>query len=168
MTIEKEINSAITTSSGIERYIVYSRYFARITKYIKRSVAVMKNFHEDFSKYSAKFEKPLYFIGLGCIGMSIAIEYGKIKNQNLKKKGIFWVDTLTWHALASFIFPGFIISNSIHGCVLLLRKIVKNPKILNRMIIAFSFVWIPLMVNPIDNFTKFIMDHSLRLTYEKI
>jgi hypothetical protein len=168
MKIEKEVNSAITTSSGFDRYIIYSRYFARITKYIKRSVAVMKNFHEDFSKYSAKFEKPLYFIGLCCIGMNVAIEYRKIKNENLKKKGIFWIDTFTWHALASFIFPGFIISNSIHGCVLLLRKHVKNPKVLQWMIIGFSIVWIPLMVNPIDNFTKFLMDHTLRLAYDKI
>ncbi len=111
---------------SFERYLIYARYFARITKYIKRSVAVMNNFHDSFHNYSVRFEKPLKVLSLGCIGMNIATEYYKIRKESYKRKGIFFIDILTWHALASFVFPSLIISYSIHVFVLLLKRQLRS------------------------------------------
>jgi len=159
-TIEKEIN--------LERYLIYARYFSRITKYIKRSVAVMNNFHDSFHNYSIRFEKPLKFLSLSFIGLNIATEYYKVRNESYKRKGIFFIDIFTWHALASFIFPSFIISNSIHGFVLILKRYVRNQKTLNIICIGCSIIWIPAMVTPIDTITKILMDNSLRIVLNKL
>jgi hypothetical protein len=145
-----------------ERYFVYSKYFARMTKYINRSIKVMNNFHENFHNYSLKFERPLYYLGLGCIIMSIGIEFQKVKNESTRKKTIFFVDILTWHAFASFIFPGIIISNSIRRFTSLLKKVIIRQKLLHALSIGFSVCWIPAVVSPIDNFTTFILNNTTR------
>lgn len=146
----------------IERYFVYSKYFARMTKYINRSIKVMNNFHEDFHNFSRKFEKPFYYLGLGCIIMSVGIEYQKIKNDTRRKKTIFFIDMFIWHAFASFILPGLIISNSIRSFTSLLKRVVVRQKLLNTLCIGFSICWIPAVVSPIDYFTTFFLNNTTR------
>ena len=122
----------------------------------------MNNFHDSFQKYSGKFERPLFYLGLGCIAMTTSIEYSKLKNENKKIKCLFLVDTFQWHLFASFIFPSIIISNSIQGFVLLLKKYIKNQKLLQVLCIGFSVCWIPAVVTPIDNLTNLMLDNSTR------
>ena len=95
------------TGVNYERYFVYGKYFARITKYIRRSINVMNNFHDSFHKYSNKFERPLFYLGLGCIAMTTSLEYSKLKNENNKSKCLFLVDTFQWHLFASFYFSKY-------------------------------------------------------------
>jgi len=144
-----------------DRLVIYSRYFAKIPKYFNKAMKIVNNFGESVQIIFPKLEKPLFYIGLFFIFQEI-LQEDKLYNPDFKIKGLYLIDTLSWHFLASFLFPTLIIGNSVHYFVLVTQKWIKKKFLLQLICVSFSVVWISLLMNPIDNVTSLLLDQTIR------
>ncbi|KAJ1526947.1 hypothetical protein ONE63_008495 [Megalurothrips usitatus] len=85
-----------------------------------------------------------------------------------KKVFIAGADTLLWQTLASILIPGYTINRLCAGNYYLLKKATKLPKPTRKYITtAVGLLCIPFIVHPIDEFTTYAMDNSVRKWYHK-
>ncbi|KAK9876067.1 hypothetical protein WA026_011176 [Henosepilachna vigintioctopunctata] len=72
-------------------------------------------------------------------------------------------DTLTWQMLASVVIPGFTINRICALSTFLLRKSNMVSSTASRMIVpGIALASIPFIVKPIDHFTDYLLNNSLR------
>eukprot|EP00753_Platysulcus_tardus_P003290 PLAT12357.1.p1 GENE.PLAT12357.1~~PLAT12357.1.p1 ORF type:complete len:190 (+),score=16.08 PLAT12357.1:35-571(+) len=72
-------------------------------------------------------------------------------------------DTLLWQSLASVVFPGFVINRVVAGASFLLARASASPRgWLTALPTAIGMASIPLIVEPLDEFTHSLLDVTVR------
>jgi hypothetical protein len=148
-----------------DRFLVYSRYFAKIPKYFQKalkSFKLVKPYKASIKLISPKIERVFFYLGLGVIAYEIFNKFYNLKKSDSKFKNLFLIDTILWHCLASFLLPSLVIGNSVHYFVAALDKVIQNKKIHTLACVSFSVLWIYSMMSPMDKFAHFILDNSYR------
>jgi len=97
-----------------------------------------------------------------------------LKANNVKYKGkdvvfISCLDTTIWHMFASFIIPGFILKTTLNvsHSILSIGGRFRN-RFTSLTPILLGFALLPFMIQPVDNFTSYMMNNSLRKTYSHL
>lgn len=85
-----------------------------------------------------------------------------------KKVIIAGADTLLWQTLASVAIPGFTINRFCAVNYFMLKNYAKVPKPTRKYVTtALGLLCIPFIVHPIDEFTTYAMDNTIRKVYHK-
>jgi hypothetical protein len=155
-------------SNSKARFMVYSRYFARIPKYINKALKIVRKI-KKVNTYGTSIqmvfpimEKPLFALGILSMFHDVYFEYCKISHKNRKYRYLFMADQAVWHTFGSFIFPGIFISKSIEIFVLFSQKYIKNSNYLKCLSVGFSIVLIACSIKFLDNLTDVFLDNTYR------
>jgi len=172
--MKKEHKETNEERSKTDRFIIYSRFFAKIPKYFNKAmknikhIKIVNNYGETVQLVFPKLEKPLFYLGIFFISQEVYFNYILIKNRSRLHKTLFFIDTVLWHSLASFLIPSFIISSSIQYFVISCEKRIQNKNILKFISISFSIIWIYILMDPIDQFTNYFLDNTFRKIIKKM
>jgi len=108
-------------------------------------------------------------------GVAIAYVLGDVqdkarKTYAIEKKltlstAISSVDCFAWQMLASVMVPGFTIGMTVNATSTLLKKTIKNTKIIRWAPVAVGLGLIPFIVHPIDHGVTVAMDSTVRKLY---
>jgi hypothetical protein len=166
------MNPQLDERQPSDRLVVYSRYFARIPKYLRKAIRSFKRvepYVASIKIISPNIERIFFYLGLGVISYEIWSKYIFLKNSEIKNKNLHLLDTILWHCLASFLLPTLVIDNSVHYLVAGLNKVTNNKKLQMIASVGLSILWIYFIMNPIDNLSNFILENSYRkyLNYKK-
>lgn len=124
---------------------------------------VGESFRPLTSSYVVKF---LYGVSWGYIFIDTGLSAHKVSNESPTIISLTVFDTFTWHILASMVLPAI----TIHAIVdnskkLMLKGNIKRKSFLKYGPTFLGLCSIPFIIHPLDHFTDFFMDNTLRKIY---
>jgi branched-subunit amino acid permease len=124
----------------------------------------LNNVSESLNRAIPNMDKPFTLLALAYVIWDTKESYDTIKDKNksLAFRSLFILDNLTWHSLASFVFPSIIVSNTIHASMYIMEKLKVRINIARYSSVVIAFIVIFYSVNPIDKFGDVFMDYTYR------
>lgn len=174
------INSSVDESSGLNNGMIYPIYAIRaLSKALasQRFLAYSSEVGESFRNViPQKVLKTLYGLSILYVGADTFEKTHNFYNINKNKKNtiIYATDLLMWHTMASMVFPAITIHTIVKQSNNLLTKsklhfdfIKKNPKLGLYIPVVVGLISVPFIIHPIDHFTDFLMNNSIRKLYHE-
>lgn len=132
---------------------------------------------ESFRYQYPRFVVPSYVIAFGyCCCDAVSSGYREFNNSNVEKDinssmindskkeaAIAAFDTLLWQSLASVAIPGGTINVIVRATRFVASKSI--PSIAKNSPTVAGLISIPIIIHPIDQFTDYLMDNTIRQYY---
>lgn len=112
------------------------------------------------------FVRFLYGVSWGYVILDTAVKTYSVKDQGREIMSYYAMDTSIWHTFASMALPAFTIHSIVKYSGKLLKNFVNPLSRFGRFgptIIGMSSI--PFIIHPLDHFTDWAMDNSLRKLY---
>ena len=136
----------------------------RIGRPLAYASEVGESFRPLVNVYLVRF---LYTVSWGYVFLDTLSKTYVVKDQGRSKMLWYSMDTLVWHCFASMLLPAATIHSAVKYSGKLLYKFIdpKASKFARFGPTCFGLAIIPFIIHPLDHFTDFAMDNSLRKTY---
>jgi len=110
--------------------------------------------------------KLLYGVSWGYVFLDTGLKIYSIQDQGTGKMILYGTDTFIWHALASMLLPATTIHAIVKYSNKLIKKFKKAPLPMKRFgPTIMGLASIPFIIHPIDHFTDWGMDNTIRNFY---
>ncbi len=163
-TVEKQKNDFDLSDREPFQFMAYFRF----VKFL-RPLAYSNELGEAFRHQFPRLLKPLYGLSFLYIGVDTIV---KVADEKPEKQLDRAIDTLLWHGIASLALPGLAVNQTVKLTKYIVensnsnigyKKILQSSKILQRGLpIICGLAIIPFIIKPIDRFTDFFMDNTIR------
>lgn len=150
------------------RAAAYARILARLPKYASRAIEIARplayafQIGESVKSTYPKLVKPLYGLSIGYIIGDIGVKSYLVKHKNSKYRALYSLDLSLWHLFASIILPSILIKSYVKITTKGLVKANLGNKMITYLPAISAICLIPFIVQPMDEFTHWAMDHSFR------
>jgi fission process protein 1 len=108
----------------------------------------------------------LYGVSWGYVILDTSLKTYSVKDQPTNIMTTYAMDTAIWHTFASMALPAFTIHSIVKYSGKILQKFVNPASKIGRFgPTFFGMASIPFIIHPLDHFTDWAMDNSLRKIY---
>jgi fission process protein 1 len=112
------------------------------------------------------FVRFLYGLSWGYVFLDSAVRTYTVRKYGREAMGYCFLDASIFHTFASMALPAFTIHSIVKYSGKFLKKTLPNSRVSKFGPVVLGLGSIPFIIHPLDHFTEFVMDRTVRKLYQ--